>query len=86
MKVEKTLYEQLMKAITIWCKSQPEKVHLQFILGTLERVKLDYYNNFFGSVHTLNNFLKVMKNTQINIGEKDITIFRNMPKPKTNKK
>lgn len=48
--VEKTLYKQLTKAIIEWCKAQPESVHLQFVIGTLERVKMDYYNNLFGSM------------------------------------
>jgi hypothetical protein len=74
---KETLYAFLINAINEWTKEQKEPTHIQFILGTLERVKMDYYNNLFGTMKTLNDFIELNRGAEIIIPkEGGISIFR----------
>lgn len=87
MTKDNSLYTALLKTIKEWTKKQDKNVHIQFILGTLDRVKYDYYNSILGNVHTLNTFIKMLKGSKVDFGDDgSILMIRDIPKSKISKK
>jgi len=84
----KTLYNTILEAIKNWTKEQKDNTHIQFIMGTLDRVKYDFYHQNYGTIFTANTMMKALKGSNVEFGnDGSITIDRENTKtgskPKT---
>lgn len=85
IEVKKTLYETILTAMRAWMDEQDKKPHLQFLMGTLDRVKLDFYNQLLGSMLTMEAFLNQIKGSRIDIDNDGAVSILRKNKPRTKK-